>query len=85
MSQSSLSTEVVAKKKRTYPPFLQNAIVAIAGNLGGLMADPDAVGRAIKKYAGTYVTDEGMLVLPPTHLICAPEEYANPGKKGTDN
>ena len=81
-SWSSQSAEDVQQKSNG-PSFLRNHTIAIAGNLGGSMDDPARVGRVIQRYAGKYVADDD--VLQPTHLICSPAEYANPGKKGTDN
>jgi hypothetical protein len=81
-SQSANSAQSEAdatQKKRENFPFLKHHVIAAVGNFGANFP-LKRVAAVVAKLGGTYVEDDSLL---PTHLICSPDEFADPGKKGT--
>ena len=59
-------------------PFLKHQTIGVIGNFGPQVTVKQ-IGGAIERLGGTFAKDE---TLRPTHLICSPDVYANPGKRG---
>ena len=75
---SPAQVEAALDRIKTNRPFLKHQVIAVVGRFGDRLS-VKRIAAMVKKLGATYIEDQSML---PTHIICSPAEFADPGKKG---